>query len=191
MQRFIPTFFLTAIAATALFTQASAQVAPVQAGKPESHAVAAHCQPESIFGTIQNVETPSRFNLTATRENYTYIHVYHYPETLFHDNGLTLRPGVYAGIYGCYSPDRRSFQAEEITLSTTPQDYSGYRRKTVTVVGTVTSIESGYFEMDSSMGHMKVFTSNKGYHAGERLSVRGNFNPMDSSFNAASVTPVP
>ncbi|MGZ3497432.1 MAG: hypothetical protein ACXWNK_01630 [Vulcanimicrobiaceae bacterium] len=176
MQRFIITFILTAIAAAALASHASATQ---------------QCQRESIFGSVANVESANRFNLASTREQFTYIHVYHYRETLFHDNGLTLRPGVYAGIFGCYSPDHRSFRAEEITLSSTPANYNGYQRKTVSVVGTVTSIEPSYLEMDTSMGHMKVYTSRKGYRVGERLSVRGNFSPMDGSFNAASITPVP
>jgi hypothetical protein len=149
------------------------------------------CQRQSVFGTVATPVVNDRFNFATLRTDFGHIDV-DTRGAVIHANGLTIRPGIFAGVFGCFAPGNRIFKAEEITLSTSPMSYNGYGRKSVTIQGTVTQIEHGRLGVEAPhYGHLYVYTSRTGYRIGERVSITGNFNPQDSSFNAATITPVP
>jgi len=144
----------------------------------------------SIFGTVQRTH-PTEITLKSVPSEFGrlgYIHVT-ISGTHVNANGLPLRPGVFAGVYGCLEPNHRAFRAEDITLATDASAYSAYPRRTVTIQGRIDTIERGHFLLDSNQGHgdVWVYTNQTGLRKGQLVSVTGSFAPEDDSFQASSI----
>ncbi|MDQ6826831.1 MAG: hypothetical protein M3Z14_06495, partial [Candidatus Eremiobacteraeota bacterium] len=84
----------------------------------------------SVYGTITSVEG-STFSLNATDDlNGRYIRTTRADGNLLvratrariNSDGLTVHPGVFAGIFGCFS-GRNNFIASEVTLATSLRTY--------------------------------------------------------------------
>jgi len=148
---------------------------------------AGKCQ-VSIFGTIQNPHR-NEFTLHTLRQDYRFIHVFTSADTRINSNGFTLQAGRFAGIYGCYSADGRSFRAEEVTLSANAQSYASNQRRTVTLDATIQRIQPSLHRMllRSNLGYVWAYFSPGPYFLGEHVRVTGTFNPAQSSFNATSI----
>jgi ribosomal protein S8E len=182
MQRF-------SIVKTAAATLAAAIIATVApaAALPGPNAVAAGAPCHvSIFGSVTAV-SGRYFTLHALRSGIGNIHV-DTAGARVNTNNLSLRPGVFAGVYGCYAPQQRYFKASEVTLAANAQSYSGYQRRNVTTTGTVVKVESGRLQIRSAgYGYLWVYTSQTGFSVGQRVTVSGSFNPMQSSLDATNV----
>jgi len=137
----------------------------------------------SIYGTVQNPH-PNEFTLHTLRQDYRYIHVFTSAGTRVNSNGLSFTQGRFAGVYGCYSADGRSFRAEEVTISPDAQDYGMYSRRTVTLDATIERIEPTMHRMllRTNIGYVWANYSPGRYFQGERVRVSGTFNPEQSSF---------
>jgi hypothetical protein len=141
----------------------------------------------SIYGTVQNVN-PHEFTL-HTESHMGDVHVSFDPSQV-HSHGLTLRPGVFAGVYGCLNQDRRSFNGMEVTLANSPNDYDPSARHTVSFDGRITSVASGraLLQSDDGRGNVWVYT-NTPLRPGQHVHVTGSFDPLNSAFVATSVVP--
>jgi len=183
MQRF-------SIVKTAAATLAAAIIATVApaAALPGPNAVAAGAPCHvSIFGSV-TAAGPRYFTLHTLRSGIGNIHV-DTAGARVNLNGLSLRPGVFAGVYGCYAPQQRYFKASEVTLAANAQSYSGYQRRNITTTGTVVKVESGRLQIRSAgYGYLWIYTSQTGFMVGQRVTVSGSFNPMQSSLDATNVT---
>lgn len=97
-------------------------------------APAAQCPTEeSFFGTIQRVNGTT---ITVKTPNGHYADVRIISGARMNMNGNTLRPGTFAGLYGCVEPGG-IFRANEVTLSANDDTYHE------TLTGTVQRVESG------------------------------------------------
>ncbi|MBV8245525.1 MAG: hypothetical protein JOZ38_06370 [Candidatus Eremiobacteraeota bacterium] len=139
----------------------------------------------SIFGTIHEVQ-PGRILISEVRQGgYEYVTT---SRVRLNGDGLSLRPGVFVGAYGCFTPNRALFEASELTLSTTPYDYPGYARHVERLTGTVlrtdphrgTLVQTGYPHGDVYLVKLAPPP------AGTTLVVDGTFNP-DGSFDVQHV----
>lgn len=142
----------------------------------------------SLFGTVTRL-FPNRveFGFQTLRSPVGNIHVYDRFARV-NANGLPLQPGVFAGLYGCFVQNGRAFHAEQITLASSAQSYAGYRRPIVSVTGTVDEVGNGWIGVATRYyGHVHVYTNQRGFRAGERISIQGAFNPVQSSINANSI----
>jgi hypothetical protein len=142
----------------------------------------------SIFGTVDSV-VGKMFTLDS-ESDIGHIHVYFDPSQV-HSHGQALKPGAFAGVYGCLAPDRRSFNGEEVTLASSANDYVGsYPRRTVTIDGRITSVASGKVLVESDDGHGNVWVfTNASLQRGQHVRATGSFDPRDSAFVATSVVP--
>lgn len=179
-------FSIVKMAAATLAAAIIATVAPAAAlPGPNAVAAGAPCH-VSIFGSVTAVNG-RYFTLHALRSGIGNIHV-DTKGARMNANSLTLRPGVFAGVYGCYAPGQRYFKASEVTLAANAQSYSGYQRRNITTTGTVVKVESGRLQIRSAgYGYLWIYTSQTGFTVGQRVTVTGSFNPMQSSLDATSV----
>jgi hypothetical protein len=168
----------TLLAATTLFSGFAA-AAPIDRDD------AGRCH-VSLFGTVENPR-PGMFTLRASRQDYRYIHVFTTGARI-NANGLALQQGRFAGIYGCYSADGRSFRAEEVTLSTSSQTY----REPVTLDAVISLIEPQMHRilLHTNIGYVWAYIAPGRYFKGEHVRVTGTFNPAESRFNATSIVRV-
>lgn len=179
---------LIRVAAATAAMAALAPLAPAAAlaDDEQAVAVASPCH-VSLFGTVKGVN-PRFFTLDTLRSGIRNIHV----ETAgarMNTNGLTLRRGVFAGVYGCFAPQQRFFKASEVTLASSPESYTGYARRAVTTTGTIVKVQSGQIQIhNEDYGYLWVFTSQSGFTVGQNVTVTGSFNPVQSSLNATSIT---
>ena len=141
----------------------------------------------SIFGTIIDVH-PNAFTLHTDRNALGDIHIILDENHHIFTNGLDIRDGVFAGIYGCLQPDHSAFHAEDVTLAENANVYNGYKRHTVKLDGNVLAVESNRILIHSERGDIWVYTSQSGFKTGERVRAVGTLDPVNIAFNATSVT---
>jgi len=177
----------TAILATGTLFASSASAQPVYRVDRDD---AGKCH-VSVYGTIQNPHS-SEFTLHTLRQDYRYIHVFTSGATRVNSNGLSLQEGRFAGVYGCYSADGRSFHAEEVTLSPNAQSYPGYQGQSVTLNATIVQIHPSERRMllNTNVGYVWANYSPGRYFQGERVRVTGTFDAAHSTFNATSIVRV-
>lgn len=87
----------------------------------------------SVYGTIKYA-TGNTFALNATDDlNGRYVRttrddgtlLVHFSPARVKSDGLTVRPGVFSGVYGCFA-GRDNFNASEVTLATSLQTYPNH-----------------------------------------------------------------
>lgn len=153
----------------------------------------------SVYGTIQSVRG-NTFAINATDDLHgRYIRTTREDGTLLvrdagarvRSDGLTIRPGVFAGVFGCFS-GRNAFNASQVTLSTSLQTYP-YRHGTIrpdrddrtvsrgmrTIQGTVVSNGPGTRVVISTADgrQLVVFTSElRSARVGDRVTATGYIN---------------
>ncbi len=144
----------------------------------------------SIFGTVSGVRS-NELTLSSVPGEFGrmgYIHVISNGARV-NANGLQLRRGVFAGVYGCLTPDRRQFNAEDVTLAPNEAAYESYPRRTVSLQGRVEAVRSGRFLMDSNGGHGDLWVyTNAPVRTGQLVGVTGSFAPRNASFEASSIS---
>ncbi len=144
----------------------------------------------SIFGTIVGVRS-NELTLSSVPGEFGrmgYIHIVSNGARV-NAKGLQLRRGVFAGVYGCLTPDRRQFNAEDVTLAPNESAYESYPRRTASLEGRVTAVQSGRFLLNSSGGHGNVWVyTSQPVRNGELVAVTGSFAPRNASFEASSVS---
>lgn len=137
----------------------------------------------SIFGTVQDVDA-NVFTL-QTNSRMGYIHVFTRSAHM-HDNGLTLRSGVFAGVYGCLAPQDRSFRATEVTLASSAETYPRMHLNhgDTWVQGRIDVVAPGRVRIDSGSGHgdLWVQTAQQGLYSGQLIQAVGHFTPGDREF---------
>jgi hypothetical protein len=140
----------------------------------------------SIFGTILDVR--GDIMTVHTTSNIGDIHVQmHSPQLDAH--GMQIRPGVFAGVYGCLQPGGRVFSADEVTLATNADGYAAYQLPLRSYDGTVTSVAANRIEIQTGAGgKLWVTTSQGGLRAGSHLHVSGRFDPHNGQFAASGVS---
>ena len=147
----------------------------------------------SIFGTVNNVH-PTELTLDTVPSEFGRMGHIHVISNGAHvnANGLPLRPGVFAGVYGCLTPNHRQFNAEDITLAQNESAYEAYPARTSTIQGRIDTVRNGHFLLDSNGGHgdVWVYSNQGGFRAGQLVTVTGNFSPRDQTFTATSVAVV-
>lgn len=145
-------------------------------------------QRSSIFGTVVEVH-PTMITIHTSESAMGDIHVMTHGAHIF-SNGLSLSPGVYAGIYGCLTANNGMFRAEDVTLATSANTYNGYRRHITVVEGRIDAVQSGRVLIDSNHGHgdVWVFTSRGDLKTGELVRAVGTFDPRDAAFVATSIS---
>jgi hypothetical protein len=182
MQSFRRLLFGTALAAAALcwplISPAADRDVPGRADVDTCHV--------SLFGTVASLRGPNAFMLTPIRSSIGSVYVDH-TSSRINANGLTIRPGVFTGLFGCVEQDGRVFKPNEVTLATSASAYSAASHE-VTMVGTIDEVHSTWIGVRTRYnGHIHVYTSENGLRTGERVRVRGPYNPMTGVVNAASV----
>ena len=78
----------------------------------------------SLTGRISQVFGPSEFAMIVDNRRVGSIHV-HYQGARMNTRGLALQAGTYAGVYGCFGPGQRYFNANEVTLAASRSAYAG------------------------------------------------------------------
>ena len=120
-----------------------------------------------------------------------YIHIDFDPARV-DAHGLRMSAGTFAGVYGCLQSDGRSFQADEVTLANSANDYAGYPRRAVSFDGRITKTVSGRALLSSDDGHGDVWVyTSQALRPGQHVHVTGTFDPTDSAFVASAVTAQP
>lgn len=143
----------------------------------------------SLFGTITSLRGQNGFMLQPQRGSTGTVLV-DYRSARINANGLTIRPGVFAGLYGCVERDGQVFKPNEVTLATSAAAYTQANR-TVTLAGTVDEVNRGWIGVRSRYtGHIHVYTSQTGFRMGERVEVRGAYDPMTGIVRNATVTAI-
>jgi hypothetical protein len=144
----------------------------------------------SIFGTVRAVNA---YELTLeSNSRMGAIHVFTRGARL-NTNGLALRPGVFAGVYGCLEPADQSFRASEVTLAASPSAYEGggrhYTSTDTWVEGRIDNMRPGAVLIDSGHGHGDTWveTPAQGLRRGQLIQAVGRFAPGDRQFIASSV----
>jgi hypothetical protein len=143
----------------------------------------------SIFGTVASVGNETM--TIRTTSHFGYIHVImHRPLTNSH--GLTLRPGVFVGVYGCLQNDARAFDSTELTLANSAQEYAAYDRTPRSIDGRITAVQNGRINVTNEDGHgsMWIATSQGGLRPGDRVHVTGTYDPISGGFTATTVNVV-
>lgn len=140
----------------------------------------------SLFGTVSQVRGSNAFMLQALRSPLRNVYV-DMRSARVHANGLSVRPGVFAGLYGCLERNGRVFKPNEVTLAMSESTYAGANH-VVALAGTVDEVGRGWIGVRTRYnGHIQVYTSQSGLRPGERISARGPFNPLTGVLHAASI----
>lgn len=143
----------------------------------------------SLFGTITSLRGQNGFVLQPQRGSMGSVLV-DYRSARINANGLTIRPGVFAGLYGCVERDGQTFKPNEVTLATSAAAY-GRANRTVTLSGTIDEVNRGWIGVRSRYtGHIHVYTAQTGFRTGERVEVRGAYDPMTGIVRNATVTAI-
>ena len=144
-------------------------------------------QRSSIFGTITGVTPTSITILTRSDDGHVPVRI---TGATIHSRGLALRPGVFAGAYGCMTSRERTFVAEEVTLAPSVSAYPFDTDRAVTIEGRIDAVRDGRVLIDSNQGHgnVWVYTNRDDLRTGELIRVRGTFTPQNREFEATSVT---
>ncbi len=143
----------------------------------------------SYFGQIINVH-PSFFTL-RTNQSIGRVHVFARGARVNY-GGLPLRPGVYAGVYGCRAGN--GLVAEQITLAQSPQAFPGMWYGTSNdrqVIGRIDAVRGNRILIESNNGHgaVWVITRQYGFGVGQVIVANGYFSPNDRAFVASNVAP--
>lgn len=154
----------------------------------------------SYFGTVTTVH-PSYFTL-RTNSSIGSVHVYTHGARVNY-NGQSLRPGVWAGVYGCNWNARDGLIAEDVTLSSNQANYPGdpddqytnasrYTSNDRSVQGRIDEVRPDRVLIDSGSGHGDtwVVTNTNNLQTGERIQANGYFSQDDRAFIANSVSVV-
>lgn len=138
----------------------------------------------SYFGTVTTVH-PSYFTL-RTDSSIGSVHVYTHGAHINY-NGQSLRPGVYAGVYGCDWESREGLIAEDITLNANRPAFTSNDR---TVQGRVDQVQTGRVLIDSGSGHGDTWieANTSGLQNGQMIRATGYFTPGDRVFIANDVS---
>lgn len=165
----------------AALAPASAQAAPSCNGEARS----------SYFGQIINVN--DSFFTLHTNQSVGDVHVYDGGAHIRSD-GLNIRPGVYAGVYGCRYPARDALVAEIVTLSQSPSTYPGTWYGTSSdrsIAGRIDAVQQGRILVDSDKGHGDTWveTNQSGFVVGQTVVANGHFSAADRAFIADNVMP--
>lgn len=137
----------------------------------------------SYFGTVTTVH-PGYFTL-RTHASMGSIHVYT-REAHITGNGQALRPGVWAGVYGCAWESRDGLIAENVTLSAGRPAFTSNDR---VIQGRIDAIQPGRVLIDSGSGHGDTWieANTGGLQNGEFIRASGYFTPYDRVFVANSL----
>ena len=170
-------YILAVCLATALYQLTSSTVASaVEKG---------FCPNETVqFGTINSVHGDDIFIEGSGFYGHEDIIDNH---AVINHNGLTLRPGVFVGAFGCFESERM-FRASEITLATSESTFPHGARHIEEIEGRVLHVMSGRLQIQSGRVHGLV-TINTSFVAsvGQAVSATGFFN-TDGTFDASKVT---
>jgi hypothetical protein len=140
----------------------------------------------SLFGTINTTRGLKAFTITPLRGSTSSIYVDH-TSARMNGNGLPIRPGMFVGLYGCVEQDGRIFKADEVTLARSASAYAAANHE-VMLVGTIDEVHSGWIGVRTRYnGHIHVYTSENGLRLGDRVRIRGPYDPMTGTVNAANV----
>lgn len=166
-------------------TLASSQSAYASYNQPPSNVQIGPCH-ESVFGTITSVRGPDAFTIQELHTSRS-LYVDH-RDALTHANGVSLAPGAFVGLYGCFERAETVFKAEELTLASSAQAYANIHQP-VTLSGVIDEVRNGMIGVRTPhVGHIHVLTSQTGFRAGESVTVHGTFDPVTGTLNASSVT---
>ncbi|HET9030283.1 MAG TPA: hypothetical protein VFN49_08900 [Candidatus Aquilonibacter sp.] len=146
----------------------------------------------SYFGTVTTVH-PAYFTL-HTNAAIGSLHVYTHGAHVNY-NGQALRPGVWAGVYGCNWRSRDGLVAEDVTLSSTQASYPGdpddrYTSGDRVVQGRIDSVRADRILIDSGNGHGNTWVLTNGaqsFQTGELVRATGSFSQRDRAFVATNV----
>ncbi len=145
----------------------------------------------SIFGTVRAVGA-SEFTI-ETNAHMGDIRIFTQGARM-NANGIALRPGVFAGVYGCLQPMDQSFRASEVTLAASPEAYQGegrfhYESGDTWIEGRVDATAPGRVLIDSGHGHGDTWvqTAIQGLRKGQLVQATGHFTPYDRTFVATHV----
>lgn len=138
----------------------------------------------SIFGSVDDVR--GDVMTVNTTSNIGHVHVLmHRPSMDAH--GLALRPGVFAGVYGCLEHGGRTFDAEAVTLARSATAYANYQRPYREYGGSVVAMNGSRIEIRTGGGTLWVTTSQRGFSRGQRVRVRGYYDPYTGTFVGSRV----
>ena len=146
-------------------------------------------KPASIFGTVVSSQGDSFTLRDSTGRN---IDVNKQDAHMDYD-GLSLNPGVYAGVYGC-ATGQQAFTAEIVTLSSSAQTYPSryrYTSKDKYVDGTVVETHPGQVLIHGTSGDHSdvwVMTNQTGFSKGETIHATGYFIQGDRGFVASNIS---
>lgn len=145
----------------------------------------------SIFGTVRAVGA-NEFTL-QTNSRMGDIHVFTRGARM-HANGVSLQPGVFAGVYGCLTPGDYSFRASQVTLASSASTYPStggvrYESHDTWIQGRVDAVAPGRVLIDSGHGHGDTWIRTTApLRKGQLIQAVGHFTPFDRLFIANSVT---
>ncbi len=174
------------------YTIALLAAALLGAGLAPVSAQAASCagqKPQSLFGTIESVH--SGYFTLRTNSAAGYINVNTQGAHMIYD-GMSLNKGVYAGVFGCATPNDRSFIASTVTLAANAQSYPTRFRYTSSdkfVDGTVIESRPGQILIHNPTGHgdVWVMTNQTSFSPGQNIHATGYFVEGDRGFIASNV----
>jgi hypothetical protein len=165
-------------------TLATSQAAYSRYNRPQTAIQIGPCH-ESVFGTIRSMPRPNALMLSQLHTGrMLYVD---YRGASIRSNGQSLRPGVFAGLYGCYERNETVFKAESATLASSVQTYRTLREE-VTVRGVIDEVHPGMLGVRTlHNGHIHVYTAERGFRLGETVIATGPFDPLTGALRATSV----
>ncbi len=104
--------------------------------------------------------------------------------------GIRLRPGVYAGVWGCLPPGSRDFISEEVTISSSAATYPAqYRYAAEKIIyGRIDRVAQGRILVHATARRDTwVYTNESGFERGQTVEVAGHFD-SNGTFVASRVT---
>lgn len=138
----------------------------------------------SIFGTVDAVS--GNVMTVDTTSNIGHIHVLmHRPAMDRH--GLALRPGVFAGVYGCLQRGGRTFDADAVTLASSARAYADFQRPYREYDGRIVRTSGGRIQIQTGGGTLWITISQRGLSRGQRVRVRGYYDPSTGTFVGSRV----
>lgn len=144
--------------------------------------------PQSIFGTVTAVRS-GVFTL-HTNAPVGDVNVYMPDRDVRTTGGVALRPGVYAGVWGCLPSGSHDFISEEVTISSSEATYPAqyrYSNDDRFIEGRVDQIgPKGILVHGTARKDTWVVTNQTGFAVGQTVRARGRFQ-SDGDFTAITV----